>query len=163
MIIGTTFGKTIKVRLRAMNSEDWEREYMSQFDTSARRLLLCSTELPPTIAGAKKFAEENADYSSLNKRIMFIVEDLEGKSIGEINLSSVDERNGTFSIGIAIDEENRGMGYGPRAMKILLKYAFLERRLNKFNAYVLEGNDASAKMMKKLGASKKVCVARLFI
>ncbi|WP_235817501.1 GNAT family N-acetyltransferase [Gracilibacillus timonensis] len=36
-------------------------------------------------------------------------------------------------------------------MRILLKYAFLERRLNKFNDYVLIGNEASAKMMKKFG------------
>ena len=86
---------------------------------------------------------------------MFIIEDLEGKSVGEINLSSIDERNGTFSIGISMDTENRGMGYGTRAMKILLKYAFLERRLNKFDAYVLEGNDASANMMKKLGCMQE--------
>jgi RimJ/RimL family protein N-acetyltransferase len=36
-------------------------------------------------------------------------------------------------------------------MKILLKYAFFERRLNKFNDAVLEGNDGSANLMKKLG------------
>lgn len=145
------FWQDTKVRIRGMHPEEWEREYSGQFDTSARRLLLCSTELPPTITGSKKFAEENADFSSSKGRIMFIIEDLAGKSIGEINLSSIDERNGTFSIGISIDKENRGMGYGTRAMKILLKYAFLERRLNKFNAYVLEGNDASAKMLTKLG------------
>jgi RimJ/RimL family protein N-acetyltransferase len=145
------FWQDDKVRLRAMHADDWEREYIGQFDTSARRLLLCSTELPPTITGSIKFAEENADFSSSKGRIMFIIEDFVGKSIGEINLSSIDERNGTFSIGILIDKENRGMGYGTRAMKILLKYAFLERRLNKFNDYVLEGNDASAKMLKKLG------------
>jgi RimJ/RimL family protein N-acetyltransferase len=149
------FWQDDKVRLRAMQPEDWEREYIGQFDTSSRRLLLCSTELPPTIIGSKKFAEENADFSSSKGRLMFIIEDLAGKSIGEINLSSVDERNGTFGIGIAIDKESRGMGYGTRAMKILLKYAFLERRLNKFNDYVLEGNDASAKMMEKLGCVKE--------
>ena len=145
------FWQDDNVRLRTMNQEDWEREYVGTFETSARRLLECSTVLPPTITGSKKFVEENADFSSKNGRIMFIIEDLAGKSIGEINLSSIDERNGTFSIGIAIDKENRGMGYGTRAMKILLKYAFLERRLNKFNAYVLEGNVSSAKMLIKLG------------
>jgi RimJ/RimL family protein N-acetyltransferase len=49
-------------------------------------------------------------------------------------------------------------------MKILLKYAFLERRLNKFNDYVLEGNDASAKMLKKLGCIQEgVCRQAVYI
>lgn len=34
---------------------------------------------------------------------------------------------------------------------MLLKYAFFERRLNKFNDYVLEGNKASAAMLTKVG------------
>lgn len=145
------FWQDDKVRLRAIHPEDWKGDYVSNFDTPARRLLECSTELPPTIAGSKKFAEENADFLSTNGRIMFTLETIEGESIGGINLNSIDERNGTFSIGIVIDKEYRGMGYGTRAMKILLRYAFLERRLNKFNDYVLEGNDASAKMMENLG------------
>lgn len=145
------FWQDDKVRLRAIQLEDWEGDYISNFDTPARRLLECAIELPPTIAGSKKFAEKNAGFTSTNGRIMFTIENLECKSIGGINLNSIDERNGTFSIGIVIDKEYRGSGYGTRAMKILLKYAFLERRLNKFNDYVLEGNEGSAKMMKKLG------------
>lgn len=93
------------VRLRAIQPEDWEGDYIGKFDTPARRLLECAIELPPTIAGSKKFAEENADFSSTNGRIMFTIETLEGKSVGGINLNSIDERNGTFSIGIVIDKE----------------------------------------------------------
>ncbi|WP_282943005.1 GNAT family N-acetyltransferase [Paenibacillus sp. RC67] len=128
-----------EVRLRAIQAEDWESCYISAFDTPARRLLQTAIELPPTISEAKKFAEENADFSSTNRRIMFTIENLNCESIGGINLNSIDERNGTFSIGIVIDKEHRGKGYGTSAMKILLKYAFLERRLNKFNDRVLEG------------------------
>lgn len=145
------FWQDEEVRLRAIQPEDWEGDYLGKFDTPARRLLQCATELPPTIAGSKKFAEENANFSSTNGRIMFTIENLAGKGIGGINLNSIDERNGTFSIGIVIDKDFRGQGYGTRAMNILLKYAFLERRLNKFNDYVLEGNEGSARMMKKLG------------
>ncbi|WP_454190844.1 GNAT family N-acetyltransferase [Paenibacillus sp. Marseille-Q7038] len=139
------------MRLRAVQEEDWESCYFSDFDTPARILLECAVELPPTMVGAKKFVEENANFTSTNGRIMFTIENLDGDSIGGINLNSINERNGTFSIGIVIDKEYRGKGYGTSAMKILLKYAFLERRLHKFNDYVLEGNVGSAKMMTKLG------------
>ncbi|MBD3919206.1 GNAT family N-acetyltransferase [Paenibacillus sp. PR3] len=140
-----------KIRLRAIAIEDWENCYIGGFDSPARRLLECMTELPPTISDAKKFTAEFADFGSSNRRIMFMIENLNGESIGGINLNSIDERNGTFSIGIVVDKKHRGQGYGTSAMQILLKYAFLERRLNKFNDYVLEGNEGSARMMKKLG------------
>ncbi|MBD7969182.1 GNAT family N-acetyltransferase [Paenibacillus gallinarum] len=145
------FWQDEKVRLRAIQEEDWESCYISDFDTPARILLECAVELPPTILGAKKFVEDNANFTSTNGRIMFTIENLDGDSIGGINLNSINERNGTFSIGIVIDKEYRGKGYGTSAMKILLKYAFLERRLNKFNDCVLEGNVGSAQMMRKLG------------
>lgn len=140
-----------EVRLRAIQTEDWESDYINKFDTHSRRLLECAIELPPTIEAAKTFVDENANFSSTNKRIMFTIENIDGQCIGGINLNSIDERNGTFSIGIVIYKEYQGKGYGTTAMRILLKYAFLERRLNKFNDAVLEGNDSSAKMMKKLG------------
>ena len=50
-----------------------------------------------------------------------------------------------------IDRDHRGKGYGTAAVRILLRYAFFERRLNKFNDLVLEGNAASASMLIKLG------------
>ncbi|WP_342555660.1 GNAT family protein [Paenibacillus sp. FSL R7-0652] len=140
-----------KVRLRAIEEEDWESVYAEGFDSPARILLECAVELPPTISGAKQFVEQNAAFSSTNGRIMFTVENLDGDIIGGINLNSIDERNGTFSIGIVIDKPYRGRGYGTSAMNILLSYAFLERRLHKFNDYVLEGNEGSARMMQKLG------------
>jgi len=145
------FWQDDEIRLRAIQAEDWEGHYYNRFDTPARRLLECAVELPPTIDEAKKFTEKHSDFSSGNGRIMFIIENLNGDNIGGVNLNSVDERNGTFSIGIQIDRDYRGKGYGTRALRILLRYAFFERRLNKFNDCVLEGNEASARMMKKLG------------
>ncbi|WP_136604837.1 GNAT family N-acetyltransferase [Paenibacillus dokdonensis] len=139
------------LRLRSIQAEDWEGYYYNRFDTPARRLLECAVELPPTITEAKEFAESYSDFDSGNGRIMFTIESLQGENIGGINLNSIDERNGTFSIGIQVDQDYRGKGYGTRAVRILLRYAFFERRLHKFNDCVLEGNVPSATMMKKLG------------
>ncbi|WP_255319720.1 GNAT family N-acetyltransferase [Paenibacillus amylolyticus] len=121
------------------------------FDTPARRLLECAVELPPTHVEAKSFTENFSDFSLAKGRIMFTIVSMDGENVGGVNLNSIDERNGTFSIGIQIDRDHRGKGYGTRAVRILLKYAFFERRLNKFNDSVLEGNEPSAAMMRKLG------------
>ncbi|PAE91626.1 GNAT family N-acetyltransferase [Shouchella clausii] len=145
------FWQDDNVRLRAMQPEDWQADYLSKFDTPARRFLACAIELPPTVSGSQTFAEEHADFASTKGRIMFTIENEKGNNIGSINLNRIDERNGTFSIGIIIDKQYRGKGYGTSAMNILLKYAFFERRLHKFNDCVLEGNEGSIKMMEKLG------------
>jgi RimJ/RimL family protein N-acetyltransferase len=139
------------IRLRAIQEEDWEGHYYNRFDTSARRLLECEVELPPTITEAKRFVERFSDFPPGTGRIMFTIETLNGENIGGININSIDEKNGTFSIGIQVDRDHRGKGYGTTAVRILLGYAFFERRLNKFNDIVLEGNTASASMLKKLG------------
>lgn len=145
------FWQDDKVRLRALRGEDWEDHYYNRFDTPARRLLECAVELPPTHVEAKSFTENFSDFSFAKGRIMFTIENMDGENVGGVNLNSIDERNGTFSIGIQIDRDHRGKGYGTRAVRILLNYAFFERRLNKFNDYVLQGNEPSAAMMRKLG------------
>ncbi|WP_411736250.1 GNAT family N-acetyltransferase [Paenibacillus sp. M2] len=145
------FWQDDKVRLRALREEDWEDHYYNRFDTPARRLLECAVELPPTHVEAKNFTDNFSDFSLAKGRIMFTIVNMDGENVGGVNLNSIDERNGTFSIGIQIDRDHRGKGYGTRAVRILLKYAFFERRLNKFNDSVLEGNEPSAAMMRKLG------------
>lgn len=143
------------VRLRAMQPEDWSGHYYNRFDTPARRLVNYEVELPPTLDESKKFADTFTDFKQGTGRLMFIIETLDGINVGAVNLNSIDERNGTFSIGIQVDRDYRGKGFGTEAMRILLHYAFLERRLNKFNVSVLCGNIGSATMMKKLGCQQE--------
>ncbi len=138
------------VRLRAGTFEDWEDAYPNYFDSKARFLLQEEIELPPvpaTVEEVKKSAELDKEIG----RLGFTIETLDGIAVGGLNLDSINERNGTFHIGIHVWVGYRGKGYGTAAMRILLKYAFLERRLNKFNVWCVEGNVASITMMKKLG------------
>ncbi len=143
------------VRLRALAGKDWEAHYYNRFDTEARRLLNYEVELPPTEVEARNMVEGFKDFNYDSGRIMFTIENLEGENVGGVNLNSIDEKNGTFSIGMQIDRDNRGKGCGTAAMRIVLRYAFLERRLNKYNGAVLENNTGSAKMLKKLGCTQE--------
>lgn len=139
------------VRLRAMEESDWEDHYYNRFDTPARRLLNYEVELPPTETEAKDLITRFGGFRPGTGRIMFTITTLDGQSVGGINLNSIDAKNGTFSIGVQIDRDHRGEGYGTAAMEIVLRYAFYERRLNKYYGSVLEGNIASATMLRKLG------------
>lgn len=139
------------IRLRAMQPEDWEDRYINRFDSEARRLLQAQIELPPTIKEQKENTEKYSNFNTETGRLMFVIETLDEVTVGNINIKAINERNGTFSIGISINKEWRGKGYGTAAMEMLLKYAYFERRLNKYNGACLEGNEASVALHKKLG------------
>jgi len=139
------------VRLRAMQPEDWEHDFPNLYDSKARRMLQYEIELPPTIVKEKETTEMFSNFNPDTRRLMFVIETLDGTPVGAFNMNSIDEKNGTFSIGMQIGSEYRSKGYGTAAMRILLDYAFFERRLNKYYGSVIEFNIGSATMLKKLG------------
>lgn len=139
------------VRLRAMKEDDWKLAYENMYDSHARRMLQYQMDLPPSEATIRKGNEQWLEFNPETGRLMFGIETLDGTTVGAINLNSIDEKNGTFSIGMQIGREFRGKGYGTAAMRILLSYAFFERRLNKYEGSILEGNIGSGTMLKKLG------------
>ena len=143
------------IRLRAMRMEDAEDQYYNRFDTGGRRFLNYEVELPLGKEALKKSLEAFCDFAPDTGRYMFTIETLEGISVGSLNLCGIDEKNGKFSIGIEVNIDNRGKGYGTKAMRILLRYAFFELRLNKFNTCVYDGNIGSATIMEKLGCEKE--------
>ena len=139
------------VRLRASTADDWEDAYPNYFDSQSRFLLQEEMELPPVIGTIQENSRRWAGFSSESDLLMFTIETLDGTRVGGLNLNSINERRGTFGIGIQVNIEHRGKGYGISAMRILLRYAFLERRLNKFNSGWLDGNPQSETMHKRLG------------
>lgn len=143
------------VRLRAMREEDWEGEYRNRFDSHARLLLESEIELPPVPEEIRDATKKIQNFDTQSGRLFFSIETLDGIWVGGANLNGIDERNGIFSIGMQIDRPMRAKGYGTAAMQILLRYAFCERRLHKFNGAVLQGNQASCEMLKKLGCQQE--------
>ena len=139
------------VRLRALKEEDWEEAYYNNFDSKARTMLQYELELPPVIEEAKEGNSQFVGFKPGTGRLMFGIETLAGEYVGSFNLNAIDEKNGTFSIGMQIGVGHRGKGYGTAAMRILMGYAFFERRLNKYNGSVIKWNVGSATMLKKLG------------
>ena len=145
-----------KVRIRPIKLEDWKEHYLNVFDSEAEFLLDSEIKLPFD----EKISEEHwknwyGEGFNKNGRIRLTIETLDGKNVGSYNLAGIDERNGTFGLGMRINREYRGQGYGTSAMKILLDYAFNERRLNKYQSFVIEGNIASETMLIKLGCIKE--------
>ena len=81
----------------------------------------------------------------------FMIEDLEGNTVGSINAHDVDARMGTFSYGLGIYEPYRRRGYAREAILLLLRFYFLELRMHKCNTAAYSFNEASIGLHRSLG------------
>jgi RimJ/RimL family protein N-acetyltransferase len=83
----------------------------------------------------------------------FGIRTLEGdRLIGQIGLDGVDWTNGDAFVGIAIGErDDWGRGYGTDAMRVLVRYAFLEMNLRRLSLTVFEYNPRAVRSYEKVG------------
>ena len=135
-----------KVRLRAMQPEDCN--YAEKLDSKTWSMASQEMALPPV---KKTTADSNSEITMDKDKPVFSIENLDGDYVGHIQFNSIDERHGTFEIGVSIWRNHKQKGYAKAAVKILLAYAFDERRLNKCNVDCIECNEASIALWKSLG------------
>ena len=86
-----------------------------------------------------------------DSRYLFAI-NLEGKTIGEIQLKYIDHINKTGTLSIVLSDDTvKNKGYGTEAQRLLINYAFLERGFKKILADTVRRNDRSKHVLKKLG------------
>ena len=137
-----------KIRLRLWEPKDAECGYLDDLDSNCMSLIQEEVPLP----GQRTAVNLNGDSAEPNNSApAFTITDLDDNYVGHIHFNYINERHGTFSLGVLITQAQRNKGYGKSAMKLLIKYAFEERRLHKFEGYCLDENIASAKMMQSIG------------
>jgi RimJ/RimL family protein N-acetyltransferase len=145
------FWKGEKVRLRPLRIEDAEKSFIDSLDSPSRQVLQLGIELPTTVALQETALEKYIGCKETNGTIVFAIETLACEMIGGISLHSKDEKNGVFSFGVIIDRAHRGQGRASDAVRILMRYGFLERRYQKCNSACVHNNIASIRLHQKLG------------
>lgn len=86
------------------------------------------------------------------KQLRLVICDLDGASIGLIDLFDFDPKNRRAGVGIIIKEETkRNRGVGTESLQILCEYAFKTLNLRQLYANILEENTRSLHLFKKLG------------
>jgi RimJ/RimL family protein N-acetyltransferase len=140
------------VRLRAMNEDDTRIWLENQFESEIDRTLNPGIELPKTESDRADFYARFGEFRDAEGRIMFTIETLDGTVVGGLNINGIDRRHGTFNIGSRIYTKYQGNGYFAEAKRIVLRYCFNELRLHKYNASVLETNEAMLRHFKRIGA-----------
>lgn len=77
--------------------------------------------------------------------------------IGSVMLTNIDliNRSAQFHIKIVNNEDVRGQGFGTKATKAMIQYAFLQLNLHCIYSYIIDYNYASQKIHEKCGFEKE--------
>lgn len=102
----------------------------------------------------RKWFEE---LSNRQDEIRLIIDTKEYGAIGVVMLTDIDWKNRTAQTHSKITSKNdlRGKGYGTKASKALIKYAFRQLNLHCLYSYTLEYNIASQRVREKCGFKKE--------
>ncbi len=140
-----------KVRLRPLRVEDAEQSYIDSLDSPSRQVLQLGIELPTSVEKLRETLAKYADCQDVDGLVIFAIENRAGEYVGGISWHTRRPKDGTFGFGITISAPYRGQGYAEDAVRLLLRYSFLEQRYQKCNSACVEGNRASIRLHQKLG------------
>jgi RimJ/RimL family protein N-acetyltransferase len=138
------------VRLRALEPGDAETLHRHLQDSEIARRD-SRIHWPRSLAAIRRRLEPASGAASGDDQDL-VIETLDGRLIGGIDIQSTDLRNGTFSVGIGLGERSEwGKGYAKEAMLLALRYMFHERRYQKCNISVYAFNTRALGLYRRLG------------
>jgi UDP-4-amino-4,6-dideoxy-N-acetyl-beta-L-altrosamine N-acetyltransferase len=136
-----------KTRLRAIERDDIPRFLKWLNDPEVRRYL--RMYMPLSKAEEERWFERQLE--SQNDKV-FAIETEDGTHIGNIGLHRIDWKNRCAVLGIFIGEKDYwGKGYGPDAIRALLRFAFGEMNLHRVELEVLDYNSRAIRCYEKCG------------
>lgn len=96
---------------------------------------------------------QNSDRDIYETRqLRMIIDNLEGKSVGAIDLFDFDPFHLRAGLGILVHgEENRSRGYATAALQLMVRYCFVKLGLRQIYANILANNTISMKLFTGAG------------
>jgi len=71
--------------------------------------------------------------------------------VGDVSLAPIDDRRGWANLGYAVHPDCQGDGYATEAARLVVDHGFATLRLHRISAIVHAGNEASKRVVEKLG------------
>ena len=144
---GPVFIDGDRVELRTVEEEDLDFLQELINDPAIRRSLV--NRSPINGQQEQEWFEESASAEDYDDVDLLICRD--GDAVGSVGLHGHDPLGVSCEIGIFLAEEHWSEGYGTAASRLVTDYAFRERRIHRVIAHVIDGNDGSQRIWKKLG------------
>lgn len=144
--------------LREMRVGDYKDMYEYSKDPEVTRYLLWSEH--PNEEYTKKYLravsrrykrDEYYDWAVVYHGSDDDIADYSGRMVGTCGFASLDLDGGCGEIGYVLNPAVRGHGIIPEAAKEVIRFGFEELSLYRIEARYMIGNDASRRVMEKLG------------
>ena len=87
-----------------------------------------------------------------------IEREAERKTIGIVDLFDYDPHANRAACGILLDPSYQGQGWGTRALRLLIRYAFDRLALHQLYAHVPEANLSSKRLFLRCGFQRTGCL-----
>lgn len=144
-----------KVRLRGVETEDWEGfRTLAEHTVDVRNADV--VEPPWSSESLRSWTAERAGHAPGGQAFRLVIETLADQVFaGAVTVGEADSRAGRFKTGIEVIRDHRGRGYATEASELILTYMFAERRYNKCEVEVYAFNDASLALYRKLGFAEE--------
>ena len=155
--------ETDRLRLRRMRVEDCADMYEYSKREDVTEYLLWSPH--PNKTHTKKYLEYIKTRYDDGEFYDWAIElKSEQKMIGTCGFTEFDIANNSAEVGYVVNPAYRGRGYAPEALLEVMMFGFLELNLHRIEARYMTGNDASRKVMDKLGMKYEGCArSSLFV
>lgn len=143
--------KTERLTLRDFIESDAEDIVKNANNLNVSRYLLLVAH-PYTEENARGFIKHCMEEANQNPRESYELGiEYEGKIVGAIGLTSIDEFQETASFGYWLGEDYWRNGITSEAAREMLRFAFEDLGLRRINVEVFVENEASENLLKKLG------------
>lgn len=142
-----------KVRLRAVDTSDLDFIHACENDSSLWHL--GATVQPYSREVIMEFIASSAHDIWTTKQLRLMVETLDGRTIGTIDLFDFDPKNQRVGIGILIaSRDDRKQGFAKDAVQALCEYCFEVLGLHQVYCHVTVDNPASITLFRSVGFSE---------
>ncbi|WP_149276050.1 GNAT family N-acetyltransferase [Pareuzebyella sediminis] len=139
-----------RIELRALEPEDLDFLYRLENDLEVWEI--SGTTTPYSRHVLRNYLDNAHRDIYEVKQLRLCICDQEDQVLGLIDLFDFDPKNHRAGLGvIIIGDENRNKGLGAEAIGLLIDYAFSVLDLRQLYANVMESNEASVRLFKRLG------------
>ena len=138
-----------QIRLRAMEPEDLELLYQVENDREVWDVGV--TNVPYSRYVLRDYIAKSSGDIYTDRQVRLMVEDLDGQTVGIVDLLNFDPANRRAEFGVLIRKELRHQGYALAALKELLDYARKTLHLHQVYAFISKDNEYSLRLFRRLG------------
>jgi len=110
--------------------------------------------MPVPLRSAKQAVETFQGNTDDGRQILTIVRKEDKTPVGQIAFYSYNPLNQSAALGVIVDPDQRRNGFATDAMRVLVKYLFKHRNLNKVYAETPKFNTAAVALLESIGFKK---------